>query len=168
VSKKVEKQEDDIYERDRQGIVGEKPEVRNRPGHHMGRRGEYGGGGNGYHLHENGSYELCGSDQNSFLSIDTDIAAVHDLLDNINRYAQKELKRLHEQRFRWFARICNGVYRESDVGTASYNPSTGLLSFKEIAAPPSNKGLEERIDLDRAGAGTPLAQQNTEQGGQPK
>lgn len=146
---------DDKYERDEQGIVGEKPEVRLTPGHHQGPRGQYGGPGYGYTLNTDGSYELAPGQQTTFDEIAAQINTVHNLVNSIFDHARKQLHDLEKRKTAWFQDVARTIYRDEDLSKLSYLPSRGVITV--ATAPPKgplSKDLRERIDIDKAGAGT--------------
>lgn len=152
--KKAKQVEVDKYEHDQHGrIIGEKPEFRMKPGHHMGRTGKYGGSGNGYELHEDGSYKIAPADGQSIEEILSEIESIKNLMDSVWDHAQKQLKEVENRRAKWFSEMAKSLYWEGSLSDMAYHPSSGRVTFKPTV-PPVNKALEERVELDKAGAGT--------------
>lgn len=146
----------DIYERTKDGrIIGEKPEFRNVPGHHLGASPESGGSGAGYTLLKDGKYELAPADQNSFAEIMAQQDALLTMLRHVQETVQGQLQCLAKRKQQWFSRIAHNVYRPEDAMHMSYNFADGRITFtNDTPAAVQNKRLEEEMELDVAGAGT--------------
>lgn len=139
--KKKAVEKDGIYDRDMNGNLIEKPEVRLRPGHHTGAAGKYGTSGNGYTLLADGSYVLAPGDQQDFVSIMTEIGAIHSLLNAVTDHAMDRLKALEHRRLAWFKDVVHLVYRDEDWNRATYESARGMLSFKPASdQPPAQEG----------------------------
>lgn len=126
----------DIYERDKYGLPSqEKPEFRNKPGLHIGPLQKYGGPGNGYTLHLDGSYELAPCQQKAFEDIACQIDGIQVLLRTIQDHAQERLSELERRRAAWFRDVAAEVYRPDDVMRALYAAHSGRLTFKDPEPP---------------------------------
>jgi hypothetical protein len=112
---KKTKEKPDIYERDECGrITGERPEFRNRLGHHMGRNGKYGSPGRGYELLEDGSYLLAPSDRESIEQIINEIESIQSLINSVWDHAQKQYADACRRKHEWFENIANTLYLEPE------------------------------------------------------
>ncbi len=146
---KQHEQQDDKYERDNDGyIVAERPEIRLIPGHHTG----FGRSGNGYELRADGSYCISPGFRDSFSDIQAQFNAADHILESVQDHAHELLAEASKRRNDWFAMVAKNLYRSDEVLGMSYDPANGIITFKgkPVAA---NKELEDRIEIDKAGAG---------------
>jgi len=128
-TKKTKPPEQDPYERDEYGIVSEKPEIRNIPGHHIGHRSRYGGGGNGYDLLPDGSYRLSPEDHESFMKIWNAKGGLRQMFRTVMEYVNEQEKLLATWRSEWFRSIGRLVYREGELDAMRYDCDMNLLTF---------------------------------------
>jgi len=126
------------------------PEDLTKPGHHYGPTED---GGYGYDLLDDGSYELAPILLGEMEDITAQTCAIHRLMNSVQDHAQEQLIKLEKRRISWFKRACATVHRSADMNLAQYDYTINKLSFKDRPTPATNKQLEERIELDKAGAG---------------